>query len=266
MKNKHGFTLVELAVVLVIIGLLAGGILGGKNLIRIAELKTITTDFSTYQKAVTTFHDQYLSLPGDMYNATDMWGAANTAGAGGECASIETNTGTGTETCNGDGNGRIAFGVGTEQFRFWQHLANAELISGRYSGVQGTSNIHHVTGVNAPEAGVDNTGWTVMSLASNFPGDGSFFAHPQGGYGNLLAAGPPWTGNGIHYDAFLKPKELFKIDTKFDDGRAGTGTIMAHIWDDCTDAPNNSAASAEAANYLLNVDDEVCAIIFPKAF
>jgi prepilin-type N-terminal cleavage/methylation domain-containing protein len=69
-KYQRGFSLVELSIVLVILGLLTGGILAGQSLIRAAELRSITTQFNQYVSATQSFRDKYMALPGDMPNAT----------------------------------------------------------------------------------------------------------------------------------------------------------------------------------------------------
>lgn len=136
--TQSGFSLVELSIVLVILGLLTGGILGGQSLIRAAELRSVATDVSKYRSASYAFRDKYFGLPGDFTRATSFWGNATTGTSGGECTAPESDAGTGTQTCNGDGNGLIgnASTVGqrnSESFRFWQHLANAGLIEGQYA-------------------------------------------------------------------------------------------------------------------------------------
>ena len=134
--KKHGFSLVELSIVLVILGLLTGGILAGQSLIRAAELRTVTNDFTRYVTATHTFRDKYFSIPGDMTNATKFWGAADPTPA--TCRALTTPS-TGTATCDGNGNGTILTpGDATtffEMHRFWQHLAHAGLIEGTYTGV-----------------------------------------------------------------------------------------------------------------------------------
>ncbi|MBY6117485.1 prepilin-type N-terminal cleavage/methylation domain-containing protein [Mameliella alba] len=78
MMVRSGFSLVELSIVLVILGLLIGGVLTGQNLIRAAELRSVMTEFKTYQTAVMTFRDKYFALPRDMTNATDFfWGGGD---------------------------------------------------------------------------------------------------------------------------------------------------------------------------------------------
>ncbi|PZU43073.1 MAG: prepilin-type cleavage/methylation domain-containing protein, partial [Sphingomonas sp.] len=68
-RQTHGFSLVELSIVLVILGLLTGGILGGQSLIRAAEIRSIGVDFNRFSTATYTFRDKYMGLPGDITNA-----------------------------------------------------------------------------------------------------------------------------------------------------------------------------------------------------
>src|SRR5438552_4058186 len=84
---RQAFSLVELSIVLVILGLLVGGILSGQSLIRAAELRSVTTEFSRYLAAVQSFKDKYFALPGDMANATAFWGIAGGTGSDATCLS-----------------------------------------------------------------------------------------------------------------------------------------------------------------------------------
>lgn len=81
-----GFSLVELSIVLVILGLLVGGILGGQSLIHAAELRAIPTETEKYQTALNTFRMKYFALAGDFDKATSFWGNADTDGNGGDSA------------------------------------------------------------------------------------------------------------------------------------------------------------------------------------
>ena len=71
---KNGFTLLELSIVMVIIGLIIGGITVGQDLIRSAELNSVVTDINKYKTAINTFNLKYNAMPGDMSNATSYWG------------------------------------------------------------------------------------------------------------------------------------------------------------------------------------------------
>src|SRR5690349_25079544 len=70
---EAGFTLVEIAIVLVIIGLLLGGILKGQEMITQAKIKNLINDFNGVTVAITSYQDRYRQLPGDDQNATTRW-------------------------------------------------------------------------------------------------------------------------------------------------------------------------------------------------
>ena len=265
MPNK-GFSLVELSIVLVILGLLIGGVLTGQNLIKAAELRNATKEFEEWQTAVNVFKEKYLALPGDMKNATAFWGAANVAGAGGECAAPGTNTGTGTQTCNGDGSGTVTTNAGGganatnyESFRFWQHLANAGLIAGAYTGVQGSGNSWDADpGVNVPRGKISNAGWMIWHYP-NHPGDWLRFTSDNG---QLLAYGAN-AGADWPYNPLLTPEEAWNIDTKMDDGKPGTGKLIAMQWTPCTLA---TAFTDITADFDLTVKTLACSLAFRKVF
>src|SRR5260221_9697161 len=72
-RKQAGFTLVEIAIVLVIIGLLLGGILKGQEMITQARIKNAINDFNGITVAVTSYQDRYRFLPGDDKGATARW-------------------------------------------------------------------------------------------------------------------------------------------------------------------------------------------------
>lgn len=267
----RGFSLVELSIVLVILGLLTGGILAGQNLIRAAEIRSVTSEYQRYQTAANTFRDKYFATPGDMRNATDFWGSANTAGTNGECANSPVNAGTGTQTCDGDGDGTIN-GAGTntasgERFRFWQHLANAGLIEGSYTGIQGSAGInHHEVGVNVPRSRISNAGFSVLSYSNANCGSitGSTFLFP-GPYCNVFVFGLEINGFESVGEA-LAPEEAWNIDTKVDDGRPAFGRVTtraagtgAGAFPNCTTGDPTQGATAE---YQLTFSGLACGLHF----
>ena len=73
MKKTLGFTLVEIAIVLVIIGLLLGGILKGQEMITQARIKNVINDFNGITAAINSYQDRYRALPGDDINAASRW-------------------------------------------------------------------------------------------------------------------------------------------------------------------------------------------------
>ncbi|RPH49688.1 MAG: prepilin-type N-terminal cleavage/methylation domain-containing protein [Desulfobacteraceae bacterium] len=109
-RNQKGFTLVEIAIVMVIIGLLIGGILKGQEMINNAKVKRVVKQADEMRAAVMTFYDKYGQYPGDE-NSTLFP--------------------PGTDTTTGNNNGQIA---GAEVFGVMSDLALANLISGTYNG------------------------------------------------------------------------------------------------------------------------------------
>ena len=98
LNKKSGFTLVELAIVIVVIGLLVGGVLQGQELIKQANIRSQIAQFEDINRATFTFRAKYNALPGDMNNATSFWG---------DLIDIDNPTIGTTATCNGNGDGII---------------------------------------------------------------------------------------------------------------------------------------------------------------
>ncbi len=256
---KKAFSLVELSIVLVILGLLTGGILAGQSLIRAAQLRAITTEFSRYYSATQAFRDKYFQLPGDFNNAQAFWGTANATPA-----SCVTSTATGT--CNGDSNGRIDLSTGSnEPFRFWQHLASAGLIEGNYSGVDGTPNTTVTCDTtNCPRSKLTPGLWFAYYFGTK-SGDAGLF---DGQYNNVLEVGTVASTGGNPWTPLLKPEEMWNIDTKMDDGQPGNGkVVMNGLFANCTTATATSPSTqAATAQYLLTSTSLGCAVVFRNLF
>lgn len=113
--RSAGFTLIELSIVLVIIGLIVGGILVGRELIHTAQLRGVLTEIEKFETARMAFKLKYNCFPGD-------------------CASA-INFGLGN---SGNGNDLIEaycyYSTSDEPYLYWQHLAAAGLISGNFTG------------------------------------------------------------------------------------------------------------------------------------
>lgn len=260
-SKRNGFSLVELSIVLVILGLLTGGILGGQALIKAAEMRAVTTELNNWQTAINSFKDKYMGLPGDLRNAGDFWGYINTGGANGNCSAPATNTGTGTQTCSGDGDGNIDQSF--ESFRFWQHLANAGLINGEFTGINGGSGTEHtVGGENVPRSKFGNASWNVTNFGDAHPGmDGFNF---MGSYGDTLFIGQDWF-NSWNTGPVFTPEEAWNIDTKVDDGKPTTGSVWASPNGTCTDAGTDSS-DVVGTEYALSEDSAQCPLYFRHAF
>jgi prepilin-type N-terminal cleavage/methylation domain-containing protein len=222
---NHGFSLLELSIVLVIIGLLAGGVMVGQDLVRQAELRNYTTQTAGFKTAINAFKNKYSALPGDMRNAVRYWGAQAGGNADGHdttCRALGfTSPATDTRTCNGDGNGQIGW---LEAWRAWQHLSNAGLLEGTYSGVPGSTTDSSVgtPGFNMPVSKTNSSigfvfywNGVISAPSSAFPGT----------YNHVFRLG---AGNGVDQGTPLRARDVYQIEIKIDDGRPGTGILRVY--------------------------------------
>lgn len=260
----RGFSLVELSIVLVILGLLTGGILAGQSLIRAAELRAVTTEFQRYATAAYSFRDKYFAIPGDWSNAQAVWGAQGT-----NCSGTVT-TLTTTGTCNGNGDGMLgAAGAASqngENMQFWRQLALAGLIEGNYTGIAGAGAANEqIPGTTVPRSKMNNAGWGVNYIAPSFAGSATAY---KVDYSNYFAFGAPIAGD-MPAGAALKPEEAWNIDTKMDDGKSGTGKVIARdavgfaVTGSCT---NSTSATDYTDSYNLSNSAIACAFLFPHSF
>lgn len=228
----------------------------GRDLIRSAELATVITQHQAFSTAIVAFKEKYSALPGDMTNATTFWGTAAVCPGDSSQGAIDTTT------CDGNGDGLLApNGTSTEIFRFWQHLANAGLIAGRFSGVSGGGvNPYTTIASNSPTGKIGNTFWAVYAWPV-YSADPWAFA---GLYGNTLLLGGPLPSNQPLARIF-RPGEMWSIDKKVDDGKPGSGNlvIFAYPGGIATCATSNNSTTAE---YLLNSTDVACSAFFTNQF
>ena len=249
-QRSVGFSLVELSIVLVILGLLVGGVLSGQSLIHAAQMRSAVTEYQRYIAAVNSFRDKYFALPGDMANATAFWGIAAGTGSDAACRDFVS---TDKKTCNGDGNGQIENSVGSyEDARFWQHLANAGLIEGSYVGTWSTWDA-------MPKSKTGESNYWEPFYWSASAGDPSYFAAD---YGNYLGF---WDATTTY--AAMTPEDMWNLDKKIDDGIPGTGKLLSNKGDStyqCT--TQYGQASDTGAVYNLSFPSKSCEPFFIKAF
>jgi prepilin-type N-terminal cleavage/methylation domain-containing protein len=222
MKNKNGFTLVELSIVLVIIGLIVGGVVGGQSLIKSARLNKVTVDVEKYKTAVRAFELQYDYFPGDLPNAQEYWPGCNSNSGGSDC--------------NGDGNRLLRQGAGGEGVQAWQHLSLAGIIPGTYSGCRYAT---RTTDEHACQLGIPTipasplgglTGFHFLGDQNNGndndcqcdDASGTLF----GRMGKRILLGADNTGPWLNGGA-ISAVDAKSIDKKTDDGIAYSGDIRA---------------------------------------
>ena len=214
-SSEKGFTLVELAIVMIIIGILIGGVLKGQELINNAQVQATVAQLKGIDAAVATFRDMYSGMPGDIRNPSDRIP---------NCSN----------SCNftrADGNGRIGgepgaaySSIANENGAAWAQLSAADVI----------------TGVNpdAPTGTAPSPGDTIPEgeigggLQVGFSQRGNLVGLTSGGAGN--ARGGHYVlldGSGDQQaspaTASMTPNQAERIDAKLDDGRPNAGAIRA---------------------------------------
>jgi len=189
-KKQGGFTLVEIAIVMVIIGLLLGGALKGQEMIQNAKTKRIKADFDQYVAAFYSYQDIYRAFPGDNGDADDQHDGTAPPAADADNRIVDGDWDSGTNNA--------------ESRLFWEHLRTAGLISGAgqiqpqnaFAGIVGVQNV--VAGFNGPGLCFSNVESDVAAIIDNQYDDGN------GEEGNIRGittgeAAVAYTDNG--YDA-----------------------------------------------------------------
>ncbi|MEZ5825783.1 MAG: prepilin-type N-terminal cleavage/methylation domain-containing protein [Geminicoccaceae bacterium] len=195
--DEAGFTLVELSIVLVIIGLIIGGVLKGQEMIESARVKSSMSQVEAYRAAHNTFFDKYSAFPGDFADGQAAlgtplgitWNSPACDGTVGQC----------------DGNGQLnGSGINSETLLYWQHLAAADLITG--VELDAAPNADHGRGLpSAPVGG----GFSVAFMTSL--GKQAHWVRLERG---------PASADGV-----IEGDQAMTIDRKLDDGRPGSGWI-----------------------------------------
>ncbi len=245
---KHAFTLVELAIVMIVIGLVIGSVMLGQTMIKSANIRATIGQVEQFKTASTTFKIKYNCMAGDCDNATSFLSG--------------TSNGNGTYKIDGS----AARHTDTEGLLFWQHLALAGLIQGNYTTVApGTV---YVPDVNFPSSKMGgNFGvWNLQAYNAGgvYPVSGRLF---PANYGNNIILGKAWGDltSKIPLDRILSGYDAFAIDSKFDDGLPAYGTIVT--WQNTSGYSGSCASTDVASTAIYSKTDNIrCGLFFINAF
>ena len=245
--QKNGFTLVELAIVMIIIGLMVGGILKAQSMIENARINGLIKQVNEISSAIDTFQQAYRQKPGDAASAT-----VRVRG----CTPPNCINGDGNNLIGSDGVDRLAwnsnlfnFPFSGETVQFWKHLAIADMIAG----------IDQIADPNAPAFGTTH-------LASPFGGGYEIFYDPRMhvGAGNQVTSMHVLRLNGrITGGSFGLVNAVIAqaIDTIMDDGDPNGGLVFADYGNSDGEC-KNPGATARSSVYDVAREDATCVLFF----
>ena len=215
-RRQSGFTLIEIAIVLVIIGLLLGGILKGQELINSARVKNLSTDFRNIPLFIYGYQDRFRALPGDDPAVVAHLGANG----------VQATTPAGTQGNAVIGGNWNSVTLTDESYLFWQHVRLAGLAPGST-----------VTAVPADYLPRNATGGRIgiqsgTTVAANSP--------VIGANGNAI------TGAYVICSEGILGNFVLQLDTQMDDGNTAAGSLMA------TQTDGYAIGAAATATNVIN--------------
>jgi prepilin-type N-terminal cleavage/methylation domain-containing protein len=226
-RNQSGFTLIEIAIVLVIIGLLLGGVLKGQELINSARVKNLATDFRNIPVFIYGYQDKFKAIPGD------DTGVVTHVGATGTLATTPA-----TKQGNGVIDGLWNSQTSTdESYLFWQHVRLAGLAPGvtTIPGAPTVGDGYHPVNAAGGEIGIQSNNGTFATITSNAAG----------------TVGTGMTGTYIICSQGILGKFVKQLDTTMDDGNTDTGSLR-------TADPLNAGKSIGTAGIADGTSYTVC--------
>ncbi len=230
-RNQSGFTLIEIAIVLVIIGLLLGGVLKGQELINSAKVKNLAGDFKNIPVFIYGYQDKFKALPGDDRAVDTHLSGLSPTCVGGTCpyAAPPASPNVGNGVINGNWD---ATTNASESYLFWQHVRLAGLAPGE-TVAAGTTYIP--TNAAGGKIGIQSGSTTAPAMND--------------------AAGNPIRGSYTICSDGILGKFVKQLDTTMDDGNYGTGSMLAMktyaFGGNADNQTTNTPAFDEAATYTV---------------
>ncbi|MBZ0104545.1 MAG: type II secretion system GspH family protein [Sulfuricella denitrificans] len=216
---QHGFTLIEMAIVMVIIGMLLSGALKGAELISNSRARNVIAQQDAIRAAFLGFQDRFRALPGD-YPGVDASRNIKDVAPG----------------IGGNGDGKILNTSSNEQTIAWTHLSKAGFLAAEYSMSSATESVT-----------IKNTPKNIFNAFLQIAHDENFAQTASTARNNIK------TGNRIPVDI------LAEIDRKIDDGNAMQGAFRYSAFNGATTAPDESLCySTDNGNWRVDSNSDNC--------
>lgn len=229
-QRKIAFSLIELSVVLIIIGLLTTGVLAGSKLIKSTKKQSILKEIEKFKTAVNSFFITYSALPGDFSEAANFWGG----------------------TTNGNGNGQI---VPAEASKIMEHLINAELVGG--DTTSHNYKINKDLGITILYNTCDGTGSCVTSILENRYYIDLYNKNTTSSTSSYFVG--LTSGGGYISRVAITPEESYYIDRKLDDGNAEKGQVM-YFTETAWPTLGTDCRNTSTEKYILTETEKKCSV------
>jgi len=248
--DQRGFTLIEMSIVLVIIGLIIGGILKGQELIESARQKNVISQIDALKAGTTTFVDRFRALPGDYGSASGNINSLLTAG--------DDNGIIGATSANVGAMKTLVGLVASENSQYFEHMIAANLAAGGSVTAQTTACFSGLCTTPSPQPGsaFPNSGLT-LSYGTN---EGATTADSMLAHWMIVSKWKNGALAGGPADGVISPARAFQLDSKYDDGIAMEGNIRTlGIGTGC-------GAAGSTTSYVSTTTDLNCHLVFNMGF
>jgi len=243
--KRSAFSLIELSIVLIIIGLLVAGVTGGAALIKTAELRSVMSEARGYNVAVNSFYVQYDALPGDYDTAIATSLAGNNNGFI-EYGSVND----------------VAEGVNAYDQLVESGILDDEGLTITAWSATTDAFVAQIPGTHMPESKVKGGGWTFGAISAAAPS----VSTSDASYAILTGATVATEFVTLTYaplvpTGILSPSDAVSIDTKTDDGDALTGTVRS-ILNGVSTPTTGTCYDSDDGVYYSTETDSVCVLAF----
>jgi len=265
LDTQKGFTLVELAIVMTIIGLLIGGILKGQELMQNARVTSTVAQVKSYEAALTSFRDEYQAYPGDLTSGSTRVKGCTTAcdsANGGDNIVGDSTFDSSYDLSSLTTGASAAAGAATkadEGWLFWQEMMLANLTGGVTAEGVATAGTAYAWGITHPAAKIGG-GFIAAYLtgANSLPGAPAAAVPDTGTYIALTTAPTDDMGTNAGTTGLmpLSPLRAAQIDRKMDDGKPDTGDVLG--WG----LTASCYGAAAPYSYIENTNASDCGLFF----
>ena len=233
----RGFSLVEMSIALVIIGLLTSAIFAGVKLVTYAKIRALNAEKDARQSEIYGFFSKYNEYPGDFSEATIYWDLPSVT--------------------SGDGDGAISYkndSADLEGYNAWQQLSLAGMAENDFAG-----------GGDPVSTTVPGTHIPASVFGGGFFLDNDFAGHS--GFNTLILATPTEiSGDSLVVNSLLLPKDARDVDKKYDDGNPSQGVLHVVEGDDvsagdCVD-DNGTSGTTSDDSYNLTNESRSCVVAY----